>query len=112
MNFGEALERVKSGKKIQREGWNGKNQFVELGSHVSYVRPNGEVVNANHEAMGNQVLVFHGTCADGNIRQNIAQIAVVFGIEHFVSAGKASFAECSQVQFSYRDNAFKHIRLA
>ena len=58
MNFGEALERV---KKIQREGWNGKNQFVELGSHVSYVRPNGEVVNANHEAMGNQVLVFHGT---------------------------------------------------
>lgn len=61
MNFGEALERVKSGKKIQREGWNGKNQFVELGNHVSYVRPNGEVVNANHEAMGNQVLVFHGT---------------------------------------------------
>lgn len=61
MNFGEALERVKSGKKIQREGWNGKNQFVELGSHVSYVRPNGEAVNANHEAMGNQVLVFYGT---------------------------------------------------
>lgn len=61
MNFGEALERVRSGKKIYRKGWNGKNQFVELGSYVSYVRPNGEEVNANHEAMGTQVLVFHGT---------------------------------------------------
>ena len=44
MNFGEALERVKNCEKIQREGWNGKNQFVEVGSHVSYVRPNGEYI--------------------------------------------------------------------
>lgn len=56
MNFGEALERVKSGKKIQREGWNGKNQFVELGCHVFYVRPNGDVITAIHE-----VLIFYGT---------------------------------------------------
>ena len=61
MNFGEALERAKNGEKIQREGWNGKNQFVELGIHVFYVRPNGEVVNAEHEQLGNRVLVFHGT---------------------------------------------------
>ncbi|HDY7053647.1 TPA: DUF2829 domain-containing protein [Klebsiella pneumoniae] len=28
MKFGEALEAVKSGAKIYREGWNGKGQFV------------------------------------------------------------------------------------
>lgn len=61
MNFGEALERVKRGERIQREGWNGKNQFIELGSNVSFVRPNGEVFNAHHESMGSRVLVFHGT---------------------------------------------------
>ncbi|EMX9856411.1 DUF2829 domain-containing protein [Klebsiella pasteurii] len=29
MKFGEALEAVKSGAKIYREGWNGKGQFVK-----------------------------------------------------------------------------------
>lgn len=28
VNFGKALEAVKSGKKISRSGWNGANQFV------------------------------------------------------------------------------------
>lgn len=28
MNFGEALEKAKSGSKITRAGWNGKNLFV------------------------------------------------------------------------------------
>lgn len=28
MNFGEAIEAVKQGKKIAREGWNGKGMFV------------------------------------------------------------------------------------
>ncbi|MEF9918970.1 MAG: DUF2829 domain-containing protein [Eubacterium sp.] len=28
MNFGQALEVVKNGKKIAREGWNGKGLFV------------------------------------------------------------------------------------
>lgn len=30
MDFGEAIKAVKSGKRIAREGWNGKNQFVYL----------------------------------------------------------------------------------
>ncbi len=30
MNFGEALEALKSGKKVSRSGWNGKNMFVFL----------------------------------------------------------------------------------
>ena len=28
MNFGEALTKVKEGKKIARKNWNGKNQYV------------------------------------------------------------------------------------
>jgi hypothetical protein len=30
MNFGQALEALKSGKKAARSGWNGKGIFVEL----------------------------------------------------------------------------------
>jgi hypothetical protein len=29
-NFGWALEQLRTGKKIAREGWNGKGQFLEL----------------------------------------------------------------------------------
>lgn len=28
MNFGQALEALKQGKKVAREGWNGKGMFV------------------------------------------------------------------------------------
>ena len=28
LNFGEALEALKKGKKVARKGWNGKGQFV------------------------------------------------------------------------------------
>lgn len=36
MNFGEALEELKKGKKVCREGWNGKGMFIFLtqGSEV------------------------------------------------------------------------------
>lgn len=30
MTFGEALEAVKQGKKIQRKGWNGKGLWIEI----------------------------------------------------------------------------------
>lgn len=30
MNFSEALEEIKAGKRLQREGWNGKGMFVFL----------------------------------------------------------------------------------
>ena len=28
MNFGQAIEALKDGKKVSRKGWNGKNQWV------------------------------------------------------------------------------------
>lgn len=30
MNFGEALEALKEGKKVARRGWNGKGIYIEL----------------------------------------------------------------------------------
>lgn len=61
MNFGEAIIAVKEGKKIQREGWNGKNQYIELATSISYKNPEGEIINVNHDAIGNNALAFIGT---------------------------------------------------
>lgn len=30
MNFGQAIEHLKNGGKIQRSGWNGKGMYLEL----------------------------------------------------------------------------------
>ena len=30
MNFGEAIEALKEGKKVARKGWNGRGIFIEL----------------------------------------------------------------------------------
>lgn len=61
MSFGLAIEAAKKGKKIARAGWNGKNQYVELASGISYKNAAGEIVNVNHEAIGNKALAFVGT---------------------------------------------------
>lgn len=61
MTFGEAIYKVKEGAKIARKGWNGKNQYVELATRISYMNVRGEVVNCEHEAIGNKALAFVGT---------------------------------------------------
>ena len=61
MNFGKAIELLKEGKKVQREGWNGKNQYIELASNISYINPEGETINAEHNAIGNRAIAFVGT---------------------------------------------------
>ncbi len=35
MNFGEALELVKKGKLVQRQGWNGKDMFVFMRQSIT-----------------------------------------------------------------------------
>lgn len=64
MTFSEALNYLKCGRKISRSGWNGKEQYIELGSNISYMRPNGEIINANNITMGSRVIVFHGTMGE------------------------------------------------
>lgn len=61
MNFGKALEEMKKGKKVKRAGWNGKNQYIELATNVSYKNTSGEIINVNHETMGNKAIAFVGT---------------------------------------------------
>ena len=61
MTFGEAIEAAKNGARIQREGWNGKNQYVELATCISYKDADGEIVNCTHDAIGNKALAFVGT---------------------------------------------------
>lgn len=61
LSFGLAIEAAKKGMKIARVGWNGKNQYVELAERISYENAAHEVINAQHEAIGNKALAFAGT---------------------------------------------------
>lgn len=61
MYFGAAIREVKGGKRIARKGWNGRNQYVELATNISYRNADGEVINAEHQAIGNAALAFVGT---------------------------------------------------
>ena len=59
--FSEAIEAVKKGAKISRAGWNGKEQYIELATRISYVNSRGELINAVHDDIGNNALAFVGT---------------------------------------------------
>ena len=61
MKFGLAIEAMKQGKKAARAGWNGKKQYIELASNISYQTPEGCIVNCEHNAIGNCAIVFVGT---------------------------------------------------
>ena len=61
MTFGIALELLKKGCKVAREGWNGKSQYIELASNISYVNAGKEIVNCEHNDIGNKAIAFVGT---------------------------------------------------
>ena len=61
MTFGLAIEAMKKGMKVARKGWNGKKQYIELAKNISYVNASEEVVNCEHEAIGNKAIAFVGT---------------------------------------------------
>ena len=60
-NFGEAIKYLKRGFKVKRQGWNGKNQYVELATCISYKNNSNEIVNVEHCNIGNKALAFVGT---------------------------------------------------
>ena len=47
MNFGEAIAALKAGKKVTREGWNGKGMFLLMAGgytvHKDDLRPNSPI---------------------------------------------------------------------
>ena len=60
-DFGYAIKYMKRGMKVKRQGWNGKNQHIELAKNISYVTPDGEIQNCEHDAIGNMAIAFVGT---------------------------------------------------
>lgn len=58
--FDEAIKYLKRGMKVKRKGWNGKHQYIELATNVSFKTPNDEVINVDHIDMGNKAIAFHG----------------------------------------------------
>jgi hypothetical protein len=61
MTFGQAIEALKKGARVARKGWNGKNQYIELAKNISYTTADGDIVNCDHDAIGNQAIAFVGT---------------------------------------------------
>lgn len=59
--FGEAIRRLKAGQKVARKGWNSKKQYIQLATGISYVSADGELVNCEHDAIGNKAIAFVGT---------------------------------------------------
>ena len=59
--FGDAIKYIKRGLKVKRKGWNGKNQYIQLATGISYKSVTGEIVNCEHDAIGNKAVAFVGT---------------------------------------------------
>lgn len=60
-SFGEAIKYLKRGLKVSRRGWNGKKQYIQLATCISYKTPDEEIVNCEHDAIGNKAIAFVGT---------------------------------------------------
>lgn len=60
-SFGEAIKYLKRGMKVARKGWNGKNQYIQLATDISYKTAAGRIINCEHEAIGNKAIAFVGT---------------------------------------------------
>ena len=60
-SFGEAIKYLKRGMKVARKGWNGKKQYIQLATGISYKDAEGVVVNCKHAAIGNMARAFVGT---------------------------------------------------
>ena len=59
--FSEAIKYLKRGFKVARKGWNGKKQYIQLATGISYKSADGDIVNCEHDAIGNAAIAFVGT---------------------------------------------------
>lgn len=60
-SFGDAIKFMKRGFKVARKGWNGKSQYIQLANGISYKTADGDIVNCEHDAIGNMAIAFCGT---------------------------------------------------
>ena len=62
MDFSEALDALKEGKKIRRVGWNGKGQYVQLAYMDTCIMSDGTAISEPVPAnFGSRFLMFVGT---------------------------------------------------
>lgn len=54
MTFGEAIEAMRLGHRVQREGWNGKNMHIYLENHFHVILGQGGM---KHERKYNPVII-------------------------------------------------------
>jgi hypothetical protein len=59
--FGDAIKYMKRGLKVKRLGWNGKTQYIELATNISYKNATGDIVNCEHDSIGSKAIAFVGT---------------------------------------------------
>lgn len=59
--FSDAIRYLKRGLKVARKGWNGKKQYIQLATGISYCTAEGEIINCEHDAIGNKAIAFIGT---------------------------------------------------
>lgn len=76
MNFGDAVESAKSGKKITRRGWNGKGMYVVYQKgYPDGIPCNKNTADALHVREGTVVVVrpyLQMMCADGTLQMWLA----------------------------------------
>ena len=60
-SFSDAIRYLKRGLKVARKGWNGKKQYIQLATCISYKSTDGDIVNCEHDAIGNAAIAFVGT---------------------------------------------------
>ena len=60
-SFGDAIKYMKRGLKVARKGWSGKRQYIQLATGISYKTADNEIVNCEHDAIGNKAIAFVGT---------------------------------------------------
>lgn len=60
-SFGDAIKYVKRELKLKRKGWNGKEQYIQLATGISYKDASGDIINCEHDAIGNMAIAFVGT---------------------------------------------------
>ena len=58
MDFGKAIEAMRMSKKVACKGWNGRHHDFQLATGISYKTTIGEIVNCEHEAIGNKAIAF------------------------------------------------------
>lgn len=60
-SFSFAIKYLRRGFKVARKGWNGKKQYIQLATGIFYKTADGDIVNCEHDAIGNMAIAFCGT---------------------------------------------------